>query len=292
MQKKVREFDPRQEMRRKDYEIFHYRDVELDSVEVHHHDFYEVYLFLEGEVAFNVEGKKYLLQRGDILLINPMELHQLRVISRREAYERYVLWIDPAYLSAISTRNSGLTRCFDNTRPDHSNLLRLGSQQWRLVQRMLEELVEESYGSAFGQDVAALALLQRFMVEINRLVIGRQQQPRPETEAKSELIQDVLEFINKYYHENLSLDRIAGEFFVSKYHLSHEFNRVVGTSVYRYIVLKRLVIAKQMLGGGVPPTDVYLNCGFRDYANFYRSFKTEYGISPKQYLEQKRRERG
>ena len=71
---------------------------------------------------------------------------------------------------------------------------------------------------------------------------------------------------------------------ISKYHLSHEFHRLVGTSVYRYIIQKRLVIAKQMLANGVAPTDVYGHCGFGDYANFYRAFKAEYHISPKQFL--------
>ena len=72
-------------------------------------------------------------------------------------------------------------------------------------------------------------------------------------------------------------------FFVNKYHLSHEFNRLVGTSIYRYVIQKRLVIAKQMLSDGLPPTDVYQHCGFGDYSNFYRAFKAEYGISPKDF---------
>lgn len=66
------------------------------------------------------------------------------------------------------------------------------------------------------------------------------------------LISQVLDYINAHYFEQLSLGQLASEFYISKYHLSHEFNRVVGTSVYRYIILKRLVIAKQMLAGGIP----------------------------------------
>jgi len=68
---------------------------------------------------------------------------------------------------------------------------------------------------------------------------------------------------------------------VSKYHLSHEFSSIVGTSVYRYIMLKRLLIAKQMLSSGISPGAVCINCGFGDYANFFRAFKAQYGISPR-----------
>ena len=72
-------------------------------------------------------------------------------------------------------------------------------------------------------------------------------------------------------------------FFVNKYHLSHEFNRLVGTSIYHYIIQKRLVVSKQMLSDGLPPMVIYRHCGFRDYSNFYRAFKTEYDISPKDF---------
>ena len=93
-------------------------------------------------------------------------------------------------------------------------------------------------------------------------------------------------FKNKFfdYNENLSLDDLANKFFISKYHLSREFQRLVGTSVHRYIVQKRLVMAKQMLSSGKPSSEVYQNCGFGDYSNFYRAFKAEYQISPKDYV--------
>ena len=55
----------------------------------------------------------------------------------------------------------------------------------------------------------------------------------------------------------------------------------MGIGVYRYIMLKRLLIAKQMLTDGTPPGEVFSLCGFRDYTNFYRAFKAEYGISPR-----------
>jgi AraC-like DNA-binding protein len=54
----------------------------------------------------------------------------------------------------------------------------------------------------------------------------------------------------------------------------------VGISVYRYIMIKRLLMARQLLAAGEPAGQVCANCGFSDYTSFYRAFKTEYGISP------------
>lgn len=282
MRERAQSFDPRQNMLVQSYEIFHYRDAGMDSVAVHHHDFYEIYLFLGGNVDYSIEGRNYCLQSGDLLLISPMELHQLRVNPDKEPYERIVLWINKSFLSGLSTGATSLTRCFDTSLPTHTNLLRLNRAQRANISAKLGELVRESYGDDYGRDLASTGILLQLLVEVNRLALEEQRHYEAEDRA-APLMAQVLGYINEHYCEELSLDGLAGRFFISKYHLAHEFNRLVGTSVYRYIILKRLIIAKQMLSGGVPPTDVYQNCGFGDYANFYRAFKAEYGTSPKEF---------
>ena len=92
-------FDPRQSMTKGDFEIFHYRDAKFEGVAVHQHDFYEVYFFISGNVEYSVEGKSYLLKEGDLLLINPLELHQPRIGPDQNAYERIVLWINKNYMN-------------------------------------------------------------------------------------------------------------------------------------------------------------------------------------------------
>lgn len=278
---RAQKFDSRQEMRVKDYEVFHYCDAALDGVAVHHHDFYEVYLFQRGTVDYSVEGRNYRLAPGDILLISPLELHQSRVMLD-QPYERIVLWVSPTFLASHSSEDASLTRCFDISRPTHTNLMRLSPAEHTRMSAMLSGLMHESYCEAYGAQVASYGILLQFLVELNRLCL--KSLPRCEEEDRSApLMSQVLAYINLHYTEGLSLDSLAGQFYVSKYHLSHEFQRLVGTSVYRYIILKRLMNAKQMLTGGVSPTDVYCNCGFKDYANFYRAFKSECGMSPKEF---------
>lgn len=69
-----------------------------------------------------------------------------------------------------------------------------------------------------------------------------------------------------------------------------EFTRLVGTSVYRYIIQKRLMLARQLMSEGVSPTAAYHRCGFADYSGFYRAFKSEYHLSPKEYAAELNRE--
>ena len=76
MRKQTQTFDPRQEMIGRGYEVFHYLEPKGADVEVHHHDFYEVYCLLSGQADYWVDGQTYHLRAGDMLLINPMELHR------------------------------------------------------------------------------------------------------------------------------------------------------------------------------------------------------------------------
>ena len=70
MRQRSQHFDPRQTMQTDTFEVFHYRDTNPGTVEMHHHDFYELYCLLEGRVEYWVEGRVIRLQPGDILLVS------------------------------------------------------------------------------------------------------------------------------------------------------------------------------------------------------------------------------
>ena len=229
-------YTKRQTMIAPDYEVYRYRSTYMNEVELHHHDFYEIYLLLRGRVEYIVENQLYRVRPGDWMLCSPLELHQARIATDADAYERIVLWIARPYLEGLSTPRTSLTRCFDTTVPGHTNLLRLPGA----------------------------------------------------TGTSDQVVDAVLHYINEHYSEALTLDQLSEKFFISKYHLLRKFDAQVGTTVHRYILQKRLLNAKQLLAGGVPPNEVCQYCGFGDYANFYRAFRAEYNQTPRQYIQSAR----
>ena len=275
-------FDARQTMRGNTFEVFRYRDAYLKEVALHHHDFYEVYFFLSGNVQYIIENRSYLLTPGDVLLISPMELHQPMFGPEHREYERIVLWIDKQFLEGFSLPGETFLTCFDTDNPNHSNLLQPEGVQRQFLTFLLEQLISEYSSREPYQEIAAMSYLAQVLILLNRLAL--QQRNEDAVSTQDSTVYNVLGYINEHYNENLTLDELANRFFISKYHLSREFQRLVGTSVHRYIVQKRLVMAKQMLSSGKPSTEVYQSCGFGDYSNFYRAFKAEYQISPKEYV--------
>ncbi len=275
-------FDPRQEMGRADFELQYKRDRYLQDVELHHHDFYEIYFLISGDVTYTIESRQYHVMPGDLLLISPRELHQICIRPEMSAYERYVLWVDPQLLSSYSTSLSDLTRNLDPTGPIQGNLLRMGPEEHQNLLKLFQQLWQESESDGYGSDLLRSSLLVQLLVHINRLA-DRSGSSYEEATRSSHAVSQVVDYINQHYSEPLSLDSLAELVYVSKYHLSHEFNRQVGTSVYRYIQKKRLLIARQLMAQGRKPNEVYSACGFGDYAGFYRAFKGEYGVSPRAY---------
>ena len=275
-------FDPRQNMFHPEYELQYKRDFGLKDVALHHHDFYEIFFLISGDVTYAINSRICRVMPGDILIIGPKELHQVYIRSEASAYERSVLWVDPAILETLSSPECNLLQSMDPENPEAVRQLRLQPTDQKHILLLLEALLHESSEHIFGAELQCKSLLTQLMVHINRLA-AQEGDYYEAFSSSSHLISQVIDYINHHYSENLSLDNIAEQFFVSKYHLSHEFNRQVGTSIYRYIQKKRLQIARQLLSQGKKPNNICGECGFGDYAGFYRAFKAEYGFSPRHF---------
>lgn len=280
MKKTLPHFDPRQKMLRPDFEVVHKWDTDLKDVELHHHDFYEVDFLVSGDVTYVIESRVYHLEPGQMLIINPRELHQVYIKPDAAPYERYMLWIAPSLLQKLSSAQTDLCSCFDLNRPHYGNLLHLSPQQRKLIPAMLESLMQEQEAQAFGAELLQQTLLTELMIHINR--IAQQTEPAAPTES---VVARAIDYINTHYQEPITLDTLAECLFVSKYHLSHEFTRHLGTGIYQYIQKKRLLIARQLLTEGQKPVDVYAQCGFGDYAAFFRAFRKVYGLSPREFVQ-------
>ena len=102
MKKELRtNFNTRQYMLSKDFEIFYYSDTNIKNVEDHTHSYYEFYFLIGGSVSINIDGKDYPLTTGDMILIPPNVMHHVNILNQSTPYQRFVFWITEEYCEGL-----------------------------------------------------------------------------------------------------------------------------------------------------------------------------------------------
>ncbi len=100
------------------------------------------------------------------------------------------------------------------------------------------------------------------------------------THSEDELGSRVAKYLNENIDKNISLEKLARRFFVSKYHLCRAFKKYSGISVHSYINHKRIMYAKQLIESGETASGAAERVGFGDYSAFYRAYVRIVGKSP------------
>lgn len=246
----------------------------------HIHDHYEVFLFLGGRVNGFVEQYSYPLQRGDVLIFNNHEIHKIINLTQ-EPYERLTIHFRAPQIYPFCTATTNLLACFQNRQPGEHNLAHMEepllSEYLDLSMRLIDTVEQPKYGS----EVLALTYLIQLLVLVNELYTRTRSDVV--TSVISPHIQAAMSYIDGHLQLNLTLEQIAGELGLDKYYLSHMFKQQTGGTLYRYILLKKITLAKQLLSAGTSVSDTCYLTGFNDYANFIRTFKNITGIPPGKY---------
>ena len=263
------------------FRLFHLKDSEAPELDFHYHEFDKVVLQLGGKVTYSVEGRSYFLKPYDILLVGRSMIHK-PTIDPSEPYERMVLWLGGDYLANHSTEDCWLETCFERTEQRHFHLLRPKGEDRLRYRELFERLEAALEDTAFGSGLLAETCLLQLMVALNRDLV-----PEPvEDDAAYRFdpkMEEVTRFMGAHLGENLSIDRLAGEFYLSRYYLMHRFKEVYGITTHQYIRQKRLLRAAEEIRRGTPVLKAAMEAGFNDYSAFLRAFQAAYGMSPREW---------
>ncbi|KZL89565.1 AraC family transcriptional regulator [Clostridium magnum] len=266
-----------------DFEFFHLVDKKSMEFEFHYHDFNKIIVFISGKVTYLIEGKSYRLKPWDLLFINSNDVHRA-IVSSDEPYERIVIWVNQNFLE-LHNNGSNLLTCFELSSKHKINLLRSNLEGIRSIKNTIYLLEDAIKDKNFGNIVLKNSLFLQLMVYFNRLYIGTEINIEEKDIEYDERIVKILDYINKNLGEILSVENIALKFYMNKFYLMHKFKAQTGYTLHSYIQQKRLVLAASLVKKGKQITEIYLECGFRDYSSFVRAFKKEFNLSPKKYYK-------
>ena len=159
-------------------------------------------------------------------------------------------------------------------------MLRLKETEQKRLLQLTAELERELSGAGFGREILSRCLLLRLLVELGRNM-GRQdiQRPAP-VQPKDQRILDIIRYLDEHLTEEISIEDLAKEFYVSKYHMMRRFRQETGTTIHAYLSDRRLFAARDHIAQGMPATDACFQCGFHSYSAFSRAYGKLFGVTP------------
>ena len=237
---------------------------------LHAHEGFELLYMVVGRGRFFVEGREYPLAPHTAMIMRPGEVHRL-LVDESSPYERVCVMFRQELLQEIDPEGLLL-----------APFLRRGlGERNRYRIPCSEELLglfgpSDTAGWEPGSlELTAQLFLLRCLFEI------RSQQGARKRAADPPPLEPVLTFINRHLGDELSLGAVAAQFYISPAQLNRQLKRSVGTSFWRYVLVKRLLLAKSLLLQGVPAGEASHRSGFGEYTAFYRAYKKQFGVSPR-----------
>ncbi len=253
---------------------------------------YEIMYILEGTLTVTVEDKEYITGKGDIFLFRPNRRHSLRCCDQAGFRQPHVhfdlIRRDDSKRVGISFKNR------DEMTEEEIGMIRpdilvqngidlpdkLHISDIVTFQKLLFDVIYEyenqmpySYLSAQG----AFLRLWAFILQ--------QHMHHESFEALSEhqLLQEIRQHLNVNTDILISLDDLAAQYNISKFHLSHTFREAFGVSPIQYHLHCRLEKARSMvLYTQHTLTSIAEEAGFSCLNDFSRAFKKKYHISPRE----------
>ena len=258
-----------------------HRDTSFSNAQVqpHSHSFYELlYCCSNCGAEYLVGPERYRLQRGDIVFIPPGVSHRpLLPEPMNEPYSRYVLWLSTEFIE-------GYAQLFPYAFSEKQRtvgMLRTAETKWESLGELFRNGVQETEQGADGWEAAVVGNTITLLTQIKRAT--KERSVRALKAEKPELLDRIMAYIEAQYSAPLSVSEIAKKFFVSSSTVSHLFKQKIGVSFYQYVTQRRLIAGKLLIEQGQPMEAAAAQTGFSTYSGFYRAFKQEFGISPRQY---------
>jgi AraC-like DNA-binding protein len=250
----------------------------------HRHALYEVYRFIAGDVDYFIENSMHDLAPGQLFVIRSDEFHNLSARSSA-TYEKVAVRFPRELAKELSMFGLDLLSCFDNRPRGSCNKVvpdeRASAEITGILDKM-EVLFRE------GEDrclALGAAFLTELLVWVNRAHQSTDRESSAVPAVHARLV-PVLDYIDRNLEGDLSLKTLSKQFFLSVSTLCTLFRETTGVGMHEYVTFRRIARARELLAGGASVGEACTACGFNDYANFIRTFRSITGTPPGRFAKQ------
>lgn len=150
--------------------------------------------------------------------------HHAVIHDESVPYKRFVFWITVDYLNRLmeDAREYGYLIQLVQTKGEY--IFHHDRIAFNTIQTKVFHLLEEIYSNRFGKAAKVSLCVSDLLLHLNRTVYNERHERSVQEEQQ--LSERLIDYIEEHLEEELSLDRMVAEFFVSKYHIAH-FLRII-----------------------------------------------------------------
>lgn len=242
----------------------------------HCHDFVELSIVTAGQVPYHIEGKDYILKKGEILISNPGFYH-METPKKDSKYAQLHIGINNFKLSEIRDNY------IDNK--GRGPILTLKKYESEIL-KCCDEIIKEEKIKRLGYPLILKSIIMKMLIFICRDIEDDNHYEEVyhcsfESTEKQNIVKSIMEYMNNNYMEDISLDKISKNMYLSPVYISKIFKEETGDSPINHLIKIRLAKAEDLLKEkNMPIKAVAQSVGYNDAYHFSKLFKKYYGISP------------
>lgn len=240
------------------------------SFERHSHPTYSIGVTHSGVQTFSCRGMRYSSVAGHVMLFNPDEPHD-GSRGTDEGFGYAIIYVEPELLDTWADRSAGMavSRFFSHTVVNDAFASQLLSKAVAALSQPQESMRAEVLTST-----SLIHLLGHYGERAANL--------KTSIDPGMRRMRMVREYMDAYFHEDITVERLATLAGLSRVHLTRAFSRFMGVPPHTYLNMVRLRHAQKALLDGHTLADAAI----ADQSHFNRRFKGSMGLAPGAWLKQ------
>ena len=234
----------------------------------HYHVFFELYFLESGERFHRVGNHLYLLKAGEFILYPPHIMHH-SYSTENVPFKRHLVYFRPEVIQSAEILKS------ITSLPLIGQMNNDGAYSIHQMLIMLEN--EHNNKEPYHQEY------MNNLLNLLVLTITRNDQTGSKKEEQENVITQMIRYINNHYAEDITIEQLSRQFFLSPYHLCRRFKQETGNTIIQYVNTTRILNAQRMmLETDYNFTRISKETGFSNLTHFNRIFKAVTGMTPSQ----------
>ena len=250
---------------------------EIIFTHMHNHKDFEIIVINEGEGVFQVNDRVFEIKAGDVIMINPYDIHSGHMKKTQDIFSYTCVDFDAAFLKDDKSYSAFADSLIKGSLKYRYHLTPPVSNEISAYVRQADYAYENGFP---GWELTVKAsLLLIFSVLMKNGLTEKSEIPK-----ENAFILAVLDYIDKNYSENLNSDNVSAALSYNQSYFCRLFKKHFNCSFGEYLNIYRIKKAEELLANQeLKVSDVAYSVGFNNLSYFSKVFLALTGSTPSEY---------